>query len=65
MNHLKKHNKVGRFLYFAGIVICSCGIAFKLIDDTPETLSFVAIPFIIAGIILLISSNFFRKQKKQ
>lgn len=60
---MKKHNGRGRFLYVVGIFISAFGIAFELLEDTPESLSIIAMPLIIIGVILLIASNFFREKK--
>ncbi|WP_121615447.1 hypothetical protein [Virgibacillus halodenitrificans] len=58
---MKKHNKIGRLLYYFGIFVCAVGIALELVEDTPETLSILAMPLMIIGVILLIASNFFKK----
>lgn len=60
---MKKHNKTGRLLYYIGIFLNALGIAFWLTEDISESLSVIAMPLIIIGVILLISSNFFRKDK--
>lgn len=60
---MKKHNKTGRLLYYFGTYISAFGIALELVEDTPEPLSVIAMPLIIIGVILLIASNFFRKDK--
>lgn len=53
---------MGRLLYFVGIVMSAFAITLKLVEGTPTSLSFMAIPLIITGIILLIASNFFREK---
>ncbi|WP_077595995.1 hypothetical protein [Oceanobacillus kimchii] len=60
---MKKHNKTGRLLYYFGIFISAFGITLELAEDAPELLSIIAMPLIIIGVILLIASNFFRKDK--
>lgn len=60
---MRKHNETGRLLYYIGIFVSAFGIALELVDDTPEPLSVIAMPLIIIGVILLIASNFFRKNK--
>ncbi|WP_068672153.1 hypothetical protein [Oceanobacillus sp. Castelsardo] len=61
---MKKHNKTGRLLYYTGTYISAFGIAFELVEDTPDPLSIIAMPLIIIGVVLLIVSNFFRKDNK-
>ncbi|MYL56245.1 hypothetical protein GLW20_01840 [Virgibacillus halodenitrificans] len=60
---MKKHNKTGRLLYYFGVFVGAIGIALELVEDTPETLSILAMPLIIIGVILLIASNFFKKDR--
>lgn len=61
---LKKHNKIGRVLFYLGTFLSAFGIAFKNIDDLPETFSAYSITLIIIGVILLIASNFFKERKE-
>ncbi|SFE28240.1 hypothetical protein SAMN05216238_1126 [Lentibacillus persicus] len=60
---MKKHNNMGRSLYYIGTFLSAFGIAFELLEDAPDSLSVIAMPLIIIGVILLIASNFFRKTK--
>lgn len=60
---MKKHNSVGKILSFVGTFLSAFGIAFKLLESTPESLSVIAMPLIIIGVILLIASNFFREKR--
>lgn len=60
---MKKHNGMGRLLYFVGIFLSAFSIAFELLEGTPESLSVIAMPLIIIGVILLIASNFFREKR--
>lgn len=61
---LKKHNKIGRVLFYLGTLLSAFGIAFKNIKDTPESFSTFSIPLIIIGVILLIASNFYKESKE-
>lgn len=58
---MRKHNKIGRSLYFIGIFFSAFGLALILIEDTPKSLSVIGMPLIIIGVTILIASNFFRK----
>ncbi|WP_223701058.1 UbiA prenyltransferase family protein [Sutcliffiella deserti] len=60
---MKKHNKVGRVLFFIGTFFTAFGLAFRFLSDTPEPFFTFSIPLIIAGIILLVASNFFKVSK--
>lgn len=60
---VKKHNKTGRLLYYTGIFVSAGGIGLELGKNAPEPFSVIAMPLIIIGVILLIASNFFRRNK--
>ncbi|GAA0493871.1 hypothetical protein GCM10008986_20450 [Salinibacillus aidingensis] len=60
---MKKHNKMGRVLFFIGTFLSAFGIAFEIIKDAPEPFSAFSMPLIIIGVILLIASNFYKGSK--
>lgn len=61
-----KKNKKGKALFFVGIWLCAFGFAFNhalgIINDIPKLLSTLSIPLLIVGIILLVTSNFYKRQ---
>lgn len=61
---MKKHNKKGRILFFTGIWVNAIGMALALVEGIPEPLPTFSVPLIILGVILLVSSNFYRIRKK-
>ena len=61
---MKKHNKIGRILYFTGIWLNAIGFALAFVEDIPEPFPAFAIPMIVVGAILLIASNFFKKNRE-
>jgi hypothetical protein len=62
---IRKHNTMGKVLYWIGFLLFIMGFLFddriSLIQDAPEQLSNYSLPAIILGIVIIISSNFFRK----
>ena len=61
---MKKHNKIGRILYFTGIWLNAIGLALAFVEGIPEPFPAFAIPMIVVGVILLIASNFFKKNRE-
>ncbi|MBP3951724.1 hypothetical protein [Bacillus suaedae] len=60
---MRKHNKTGKILYFIGIWINAIGLALLWVEGIPEPYPSFSIPLIVLGVILLISTNFFKKGK--
>ncbi|MDC3414750.1 hypothetical protein [Terrihalobacillus insolitus] len=58
---MKKFNKKGRILFFSGIWVIAFGLALGLIEDVPVPFSTLSIPLITIGVILLIASNFYKR----
>jgi hypothetical protein len=64
---LKRHNKIGKFLFYIGILLSVVGFSFNQtigITDTPEPYATLSVPLIVIGIILLVVSNFYKKSKE-
>jgi glycopeptide antibiotics resistance protein len=64
---LKRYNKIGKFLFYIGILLSAVGFSFNQsigIADTPDPYATLSIPFIVIGIILLVVSNFYKKSKE-
>lgn len=61
---MKKHNKKGKVLFFIGIWLNAIGLALALVEGIPEPFPTFSIPLIIIGVILLISSNFYKRSKE-
>ena len=61
---MKKHNSIGKFLYYVGIFLFAIGFTLNQtigIIDAPGPYSSFSVPLIIIGIVLLVTSNFFKK----
>ncbi|GGD14074.1 hypothetical protein [Pontibacillus salipaludis] len=56
-------NTVGKVLAYLGIWVFAAGFAFSDllgIEGTPELLETLSIPLLVIGVLMLVSSNFFR-----
>ena len=60
------YNRTGKVISFIGIWMFAFGFTFNKrigIADTPELFTFLSIPAMIIGVVLLIMSNFFKLKK--
>ncbi|GAA0611157.1 hypothetical protein GCM10009001_30510 [Virgibacillus siamensis] len=65
---LSKFNRKGKICAFIGIWTAAFGIAFNRsigISDIPDLLASFSIPLIVIGILLLILSNFFKRNRAE
>ncbi|WP_249872867.1 hypothetical protein [Oceanobacillus saliphilus] len=61
---MKKHNRTGKYLYYTGILLFAIGFALNQtigITDAPAPYSSFSVPLIVIGIVLLVTSKFFKK----
>ncbi|ALX47668.1 hypothetical protein AOX59_03045 [Lentibacillus amyloliquefaciens] len=65
---LKRFNRTGKVIAFTGMWISAFGFAFNEtiagVSGTPDSLAALSIPLIAIGIILLITSNFFKRKRE-
>ncbi|WP_132010076.1 hypothetical protein [Mesobacillus foraminis] len=64
---MMKRTKIGKILYYTGILLFAAGFAFNQrigIADTPEPYGALSLPLIVAGIVLVITSNFYKQVKE-
>ncbi|RIW30420.1 hypothetical protein D3H55_16940 [Bacillus salacetis] len=65
MNH---QTLLGKVLFWLGFLLFIFGFIFNssvgIIEDGPEFFPTISIPAIIAGIILIVLSNFFKKRNR-
>ncbi|WP_077324742.1 hypothetical protein [Virgibacillus siamensis] len=66
---LKRFNRTGKVIAFIGLWVFAFGIAFNEttsgISGTPESSAASSIPLIVIGIIMLITSNFFKRKRER
>ena len=64
---LKRFNRTGKMIAFIGIWVFAFGIAFNEtiagISGTPDSLAALSIPLIVIGVIMMITSNFFKRKR--
>jgi vacuolar-type H+-ATPase subunit I/STV1 len=63
---MKKHTLAGKVIAWTGFFLFIFGVMFNeqigvLAEDIPETLYPFSLPAIIAGIVIILISNFFKK----
>ncbi|NEU32150.1 hypothetical protein GN156_15460 [bacterium LRH843] len=64
----KRFNRTGKVLAFLGICFFASGIAFNEtlgVSSTSDSLASLSIPLIVIGILLSITSNFFRRKREK
>ncbi|TFJ91696.1 hypothetical protein E4U82_16335 [Lentibacillus salicampi] len=65
----RRFNRTGKVIAFIGIWVFAFGIAFNEtiagISGTPDLLASLSIPLIVIGIIMLITSNFFKRKRER
>lgn len=64
---LSTKSKTGKIILTVGFVLFISGIIFNKslgLADSPEYLKAISLPLIIFGVIMLITSNFFKKSEK-
>ncbi|WP_228027559.1 hypothetical protein [Bacillus fonticola] len=62
MSELKKYTKIGNIIFYVGLTLFAIGFALKN-TDVPASYSNFSTPFIVAGFVFLIATNFFRKKR--
>ncbi len=66
---LNRFNRTGKVIAFIGLLVFAFGIAFNEtisgISGTPESLAASSIPLIVIGIIMMITSNFFKRKRER
>lgn len=67
VNLLSRKNKLGKVILIIGFIFFILGIIFNKtlgLTDTPVFLESISLPLIIIGIIILIASNFFKRNSE-
>ncbi|ASN05263.1 hypothetical protein [Virgibacillus necropolis] len=59
---MRKHTKTSKVTYYIGIFLFAAGFAFGTTDVSVSYAS-LSIPLIVIGIIILISTNFFKSKE--